>query len=934
MIKLKNVSKKFDHEEVLWKIDELTFPDTGLVVIHGPSGSGKSTLLHLIGGLDLDYNGDILLDNINLKKLEPARRDHYRFQTIGFVMQRYYLLEATSIKQNLLLPLLAKGITKFAALKKVRASLKTVGLNKNINQMVSTLSGGEKQRLSLARALINEPKYLLCDEPTGALDEANKKVVLEILKKVSKTRLVLLVTHDLESIEEDADMIVELKNSRFHLRKQFNVNNNSLVNIKVASKEEAKLPLKFALTYNFKQLKRTPVRAFITNIVTSLGLVGIGLSFILTSSVNKRLESALQGVSNPHAIVMKAKAPNKNPPRIAASKYQVQSVYNRYSHFFNHLGALYEYNFEANFKDADEVYIANVGYKVKLPSFHIRHFSEYLHISEVDNTSFYPKFQGELALDEVILGIPTQDLEQIKTSRYLHRGATIEDVGNTLLNNQLTIALHVANDDWQYDDERLFLVKAMFASDEAIIVHTNPLFNEILLEEEMRLKSTNTFEGAKALPWTLTKSYYLQAKISPFKVIEHFLHELSLSNYVLHGVIEKEQPHLYKILPTNNRLAFFDIGRNYYSHAHADQILSLSEEVNSYYAYSESIYLAEPDLLMSGFYSPLFLSGDYESLNEALNAASIIHHKDEGVDVIVPYNMLKAHYSIRGKEGLTYATFAEDNLTKGRGPTTIDEIVISTSLYEKLFPYQDFKEQSLYLGYLIETRPHGVNFVQDFYKQAKVNIVGLINHEFYGIFQSPAWLNIFFSAYFNLPIFSTLTSGFVLDVNSNDIEALVAKLNQQFFRFEFSAPMNDTLKQISNTLDNIRLGMLFIASFAVIISLLLIILINYLTIKERINEVGLLGLIGFSAKERVKLFIVNGILLAFIAFISASLMLVVVEVILNKAFINLGFGAAKLTLNPVSFTAMFLMSTLIGVLASYISTINLSKTDIIPLLYN
>ena len=185
-ILLERLNRRFGKQRVLKDID-LAFPKKGLLAIVGESGSGKSTLLNILSGLDHGYEGKVKILGKDLKKLSESERMEFRLRTVGYLFQSFNLLELESVFTNVTLPLNAISLSS-KNIKKRRGIdlISYVGLKGKEKRNVSTLSGGEKQRVALARALINDPKILLCDEPTGALDEKNGKAVFELLQKISK----------------------------------------------------------------------------------------------------------------------------------------------------------------------------------------------------------------------------------------------------------------------------------------------------------------------------------------------------------------------------------------------------------------------------------------------------------------------------------------------------------------------------------------------------------------------------------------------------------------------------------------------------------------------------------------------------------------------------------------------------------------------------
>lgn len=213
MIEVKNVSKTFypgtRKEQKVLENASLNLPDKGLVCLVGPSGSGKSTILNAIGGL-ISYDGRILYDG-NEEKIEEYRRNH-----IGYIFQDFLLFENLSIRDNIKIGLnLASVYEEKEVSRRTEILLKAVSLNVNSSRLVKNLSLGQKQRVGIARALANSPKILLADEPTGNLDSKNSLRILDILKGLSKDRLVLIVTHNMSLVNLYADQAFRIENSGF-----------------------------------------------------------------------------------------------------------------------------------------------------------------------------------------------------------------------------------------------------------------------------------------------------------------------------------------------------------------------------------------------------------------------------------------------------------------------------------------------------------------------------------------------------------------------------------------------------------------------------------------------------------------------------------------------------------------------------------------------
>ena len=217
ILELKNVSKAFktyNGDFYALKDISLSFPSTGLVSIVGKSGSGKSTLLNILLGIEKVTSGDIFFNKKNIKKLSDKEFSKYHLKDVSMVFQHYNLFNELTSKQNIMLPLLFQGFSKKEAEKKTDGLLKEFSIEYLTNQKVKLMSGGEKQRVAILRALITSPKVILCDEPTGALDKENSILIMEMLKRLSKSILIILVSHSRPLVEQYSDRIVTLKDGK------------------------------------------------------------------------------------------------------------------------------------------------------------------------------------------------------------------------------------------------------------------------------------------------------------------------------------------------------------------------------------------------------------------------------------------------------------------------------------------------------------------------------------------------------------------------------------------------------------------------------------------------------------------------------------------------------------------------------------------------
>lgn len=213
LIELKNVTKAYesgDHETRALDDVSVSLEEGKFVVILGPSGAGKSTLLNLLGGLDNPTSGTIVVDGEDISTLSSDRLAEYRAAKVGFVFQFYNLIPTLTVKENVEL---VKDIAPNAL--SAESMLEEVGLSDHLKNFPNELSGGEQQRVSIARALAKNPKILLCDEPTGALDSETGVMVLKLLLKMARSykKTIIIVTHN-QNIAKMADVVVRVKNGK------------------------------------------------------------------------------------------------------------------------------------------------------------------------------------------------------------------------------------------------------------------------------------------------------------------------------------------------------------------------------------------------------------------------------------------------------------------------------------------------------------------------------------------------------------------------------------------------------------------------------------------------------------------------------------------------------------------------------------------------
>ncbi|SCU23714.1 putative ABC transporter ATP-binding protein [Staphylococcus xylosus] len=218
MIELVDINRHFkngDEENHILKDININIKEGEFIAIMGPSGSGKSTLINILGFIDRGYQGDYLFNGENYKKTSDNQLSDIRNKTVGFVFQNFKLIQNNTILENVSIPLVYAGIGSQERKKRVVDTLHDVGLYDKENLVPNKLSGGQQQRVAIARAIVNKPKFIIADEPTGALDSKTSKDIMELFMKLNKefNTTMIMVTHD-RKVADKADRIIHILDGR------------------------------------------------------------------------------------------------------------------------------------------------------------------------------------------------------------------------------------------------------------------------------------------------------------------------------------------------------------------------------------------------------------------------------------------------------------------------------------------------------------------------------------------------------------------------------------------------------------------------------------------------------------------------------------------------------------------------------------------------
>lgn len=289
MLRLEKITKEYvtgDSKVQALKGITLEFRKNEFVSILGQSGCGKTTLLNIIGGLDKYTTGDLVINGKSTKEFKDRDWDAYRNHSVGFVFQSYNLIPHQTILSNVELALTLSGVSKKERRKRAIDALKQVGLGDQLNKKPNQLSGGQMQRVAIARALVNDPEIILADEPTGALDTKTSVQIMEILKSISKDRLIIMVTHNPDLAEKYSSRIIKILDGKitddsnpYSKEEEKKENRDSKANSKVS------MSFFTALSLSLNNLMTKKGRTILTSFAGSIGIIGIALILSLSSGM-------------------------------------------------------------------------------------------------------------------------------------------------------------------------------------------------------------------------------------------------------------------------------------------------------------------------------------------------------------------------------------------------------------------------------------------------------------------------------------------------------------------------------------------------------------------------------------------------------------------------------------------------------------------------
>lgn len=908
ILKLKKLSKKIN-EQILIKNFTFEFKESGFYIILGESGCGKTTLLNILSLIDTNYEGLYLINDNDAFRYKEVEKCSLRSNKFSYIFQNFNLFDDDTVFNNIMLMLDSiSELTKDFKINKVTEVIKLLDLEKIRNEYVRNLSGGEKQRVAIGRAIITSPEVIFCDEPTGSLDTINTENIFNILRNISLNTTVICVTHDKENAIKYADTILEFKNKEIKVIKNQPKKKKEklkLMNL-LSKKKTSTLRFKYIFNYVYSKLKIRKVRNVIKSIFLSISLISSGLSLGLSTGLHTSLVDSFKSVLDQNLVVLNKKdCKNTIFDFYSSSINDVASLLNKYKDDLDYFGTNYLVDFENFFPNGNDLYLTQTGKLKRIEGFNIRMFNEFIVIRDFSRYEIYPTQTEDLKDDEIIMSFNYEQMKNICMELRIEK--TFDSLARYIKTHNLLVTLRVQNDSWQYNDEQLFKVKGVILDSSNRIYHTNPLFNNVLFEEKMRFPVSNRLNKVEDYPWIFKKVYYVHTKKFQTYFLNKVFYDEDYQNFLFDSDNSTYSPLTCAYdTQVTNKLFVYNVFKDTIDINMIKNLDDIDFKYENYYFSTNQGYFNNGTSLFSGFSKPVFFSLDSQKLDFIIDAHSKVA-EDEYLNIKVPENVVDGYAFKPSSDNLKFKSTQIELLP--------NEIFVSEG-FRKILGVDDVINKEVFVTLLTNSASVD-NEIRNTFKTIKLVIKGVEKRDNnVAIYQNNDFSISLFRDLFKISSFSLIPTSIIFETNNKLDQKDIDYINSFFSDYELTNPILTIEQSIEDSMLFLKYLLFGFSVLSIISSFIFLVIISIVNAIESKKDISIFCILGFNKFQILKIFIFDNLFYSLISFITSSISLIfismTIENVLSKTYGISSFNIA----NPIYFAFNVIILLIVSVLSA------------------
>jgi len=785
---------------------------------------------------------------------------------------------------------------------------------KILNKKVNRLSGGEKQKVAIMRAMKSNPKVLFCDEPTGSLDKMSKKNVAKYLKEISKNILVIVITHE-DFYFEKPDGVFCLKDKKINQVIQKKQRRAKKINQKRVLKNIINFKHKFR--YSLNNLLSKFNRTMIAISAIGIGLFAIGVSLMIPEIVFYEIRNELISEFDNNKVLLKEENDaDEFNELFSCSELEVKYLADKYIQDIDGYGTYYYSNFEEQFIDKNYLNLSVDEKEMTMPHITIRHINEYYLTEELPNYEFPDKSLDD---DECYFMFTNKDVRRIIDFTGLNNETELR---NYIHNKKINFVFLFSNESWNYEKKIHIECKDFVIGDNTRIIHTSKRWNETIFEKQMQLITDDNLVSNNILPWTLKKLFYLKCRDDDrVDVIKKLWNDSNNDSYIFDFINDENSKIIYRdgikfsrILVAYQNESQINLGliNNYLLDKEIESLLFVNDR--TYYVFNE--------LLFNAFTSATFLFSTSQNMFDFIDEYTLCEENLNSLNNINnDKNIIYSNIACMAIDDSLKITSSKPKNLYGRIANEYSEIVISKKIADTLFSDFDYEEilmKELYFSCIKDYIFDGTTYENKF-KNTSLKIVGidLNNSKWNNLYVDQYWTSFFFSEELSYSLNELRPQKCLITLLDGTKEYFIKEYDKRPQSFILIDPLKNINNNISNILTYVNFGLLGFSSISIISAILMNMVIVYLFVKDLQKEIGLMRVVGVSKMDILSIFIMISLMIGVGAFLYSLLMLIVTIFVINKSILlDIIFLKPLIRATLIIFLVSVLLSLLIAVFSS------------------